>query len=122
MLGYFLTLLGTAVSLLVVDLILPGVNIATFPAAVIAAVIIGLVNSFIKPIIFILSLPLNIITLGLFSLVVNGICFWLASLFAPGFTVNGPLAFILGPVILSFVSSLLNNYLAQKNPNINIGN
>lgn len=110
MLGYFLTLLGTALSLLVVDIIFPGVNIATFPAALIAAVIIGLVNSFIKPILSLLSLPLNIISLGLFSLVVNGLCFWLASLFAPGFTVSGPLAFILGPVILSLVSSFLMNY------------
>ena len=118
MLGYFFTVLGTALSLLVVDIIFPGVNIATFPAAMIAGVVIGLVNSFIKPILSLLTLPLNIISLGLFSLVVNGICFWLASLFAPGFTVSGPLAFIFGPVILSLVSSFLTNYTLSSETSI----
>ena len=110
MLGYFFTVLGTALSLLVVDIIFPGVNIATFPAAIIAGVIIGLVNSFIKPVLYLLTLPLNLISLGLFSLVINGICLWLASLFAPGFTVSGTVAFIFAPVVLSLVSSFLMNY------------
>ncbi|MEO0970004.1 MAG: phage holin family protein [Cyanobacteria bacterium J06639_18] len=117
MVGYFLTVLGTALSLLVVDIIFPGINIATFSSALIAAVIIGLVNSFIKPILYLLTLPLNLITLGLFSLVVNGICFWVASLFAPGFTVSGTLSFIFGPIILSLVSSFLMNYtLSNETP------
>ncbi|MEM7554515.1 MAG: phage holin family protein [Cyanobacteria bacterium P01_A01_bin.84] len=120
MLGYLFTLLGTALSLLVVDIIFPGVNIATFPAALIAGVIIGLVNSFIKPILSVLSLPLNILSLGLFSLVLNGICLWIASAFAPGFSVTGPLAFILAPVVLSVVSSFVQNYFAEKNPDVQI--
>jgi len=72
--------------LLLVDLAVPGVDIATFPAALIAAIAIGLLNSSIKPICQSL-LPLNYSTLGLFS-VVNGVCFWLAAVLVPGFSVH----------------------------------
>jgi putative membrane protein len=122
MLGNFLVLLATALSLLIVDLVVPGVNIATFPAALIAAVAIGLVNSFVKPTLSVLSLPLNYVSLGTFSLVVNGLCFWLASLFVPGFSVRGIIAFILGPVILSLANTFLNNYFAERNPALKMGN
>lgn len=121
--GYLVTTLATALGLLVVDLAVPGVNIASFPAALFAAVAIGVVNSAIRPVLSVLSLPINFLTLGLFSLVVNGICFWLASVLAPGFVVNGLLAFIFGPMILSFASTFLNNYFAEKgigqNPSVN---
>lgn len=120
MIGLFLVTLATALSLLVVDLAVPGVDIATFPAALIAAVAIGVVNSFVKPVLSILSLPLTILTLGLFSLVVNGICFWLASVLVPGFSVHGFLAIILGPVILSFVNTFLSKYFAERNTDLNI--
>jgi putative membrane protein len=112
--GYLVTTLATALGLLVVDLAVPGVDIASFPAALLAAVAVGLVNSAIRPVLSVLSLPINFLTLGLFSLVVNGLCFWLASLFVPGFVVSGLLAFIFGPVILSFASTFLNNYFAEK--------
>jgi len=117
MLGYFLTILITALSLLVADIVVPGVDLANFPAAIVAAIAIGLVNAFVKPVLSVLSIPVNFLTLGLFSLVVNGLCFWLASVFVPGFIVSGPLAFLLGPVVLSFASTLLNNYfVAKRNP------
>lgn len=114
MLGFFVTTLVTALSLLVVDLAVPGVGISTFPAALAAAVSLGLVNGSIKPVVKLLSLPVTFLTLGAFSLVVNGLCFWLASLFVPGFAVNGLLAFILGPVILSFASTFLMNYFTKN--------
>lgn len=114
MLGFFLTTLITALGLLVVDIIVPGVSIATFPAALIAALSIGLVNGFVKPILSVLSLPITFLTLGVFSLVVNGVCFWLASLFVPGFSVHGIVALILGPVELSFASTFLSKYFAEK--------
>jgi len=117
MLGYFLTTLITALSLLVVDLIVPGVTLANFPAAIVAAISIGFVNAFVKPVLNVLTLPVNFLTLGLFSFIVNGICFWLAAAFVPGFAVHGLLAFILGPVVLTFASTLLNNYfVAKRNP------
>lgn len=112
--GYLVTTLATALGLLIVDIIVPGVNIANFPAALIAAIAIGLVNSSIRPILSLLSLPLTFVTLGGFSLVVNGVCFWLASILVPGFSMSGLLAFILAPVTLSFTSTFLNTYFAEK--------
>lgn len=114
MLGFLLTTLISALSLLMVDLVVPGVDIATFPAAILAAIAIGFVNGSIKPILSFLSLPINFLTLGLFSLVVNGVCFWLASLLVPGFAVHGLLAILLAPVVLSFTSTFLNKYFAEK--------
>ena len=114
MLGTLLTVLATALSLLIVDIIFPGVDLANFPAALIAAVVIGGINAVIKPVISLLSLPLTIVSLGAFALVINGFCFWLAALVVPGFKVGGLLAFILAPIILAAVNTLLNNYFAEK--------
>lgn len=113
MIGFFLTTLITALGLLITDFI-PGVDIANFPAAMVAAIAIGFVNSFIRPVLSLLSLPINVLTLGLFAYVVNGFCFWLASVLAPGFGVHGLLAFFAGPVVLSFVSAFLNNYFGDR--------
>lgn len=114
MLGLFITTLVTALSLLVVDMVVPGVGISTFAAAIAAAVSLGIVNGSIKPVLKLLSLPVTILTLGGFSLVVNGFCFWLASVLVPGFTVHGLLGFILGPVVLSAVSTFLTGYFFNK--------
>lgn len=118
MIGTFVTWLATALSLLVVDLAVPGVDLVTFPAAIIAAVSIGLINSLVKPTVSALSLPINFLSLGTFSLIVNGFCFWLASVFVPGFAVHGLAAFILGPILLSFVNTFLSKYIAERHPSI----
>ncbi len=114
MLGFLVTTLITALSILVVDLVVPGVGIATFAAAMLAAVSLGLVNGSVKPVLKLLSLPVTFLTLGGFSLVVNGFCFWLASVFVPGFTVSGILGFILGPIVLSAVSTFISGYFAKN--------
>lgn len=114
LIAYLVTTLATALGLLVVDLVVPDVTIANFPAALLAAVAVGGVNSTVRPVLSVLSLPINFLSLGLFSLVINGLCFWLAALLVPGFIVHGLIAFILGPVILSFASTFLNNYFAEK--------
>jgi len=114
MLGTLLTILATTLSLLVVDIIFPGVSIANFPAALIAAVAIGIVNAGVKPILSLLSLPLNILTLGGFSLIINGLCFWLASLFVPGFRVAGLIAFLVAPAIFSSTNTLISKYFGEK--------
>ncbi|MBD1850747.1 phage holin family protein [Leptolyngbya sp. FACHB-711] len=120
MLGAFFTTLATALSLLVVDLVVPGVDLDNFVAAMVAAVAIGFVNAVIRPIIATLSLPINFLTLGAFSLVVNGLCLWLAAAFVPGFSVHGLLGLILAPVILSFVNTFLSKYFAERNPNLDL--
>ena len=113
MLTYILNTLITAVSLLAADYLISGIVLNNFTAAVIAGVVIGLVNGLIRPVIFILSLPFTIVTLGVFMLVVNGFCFWLASVFTPGFQVDGFWAFILGPIVLSITSTILVHLLSR---------
>ena len=118
MLASLMSGLITALGLLIVDLIVPGVDLATFSTALIAALSIAVVNTFIRPVLVLFSLPLTLVTFGLFSFVVNGICFWLASTFVPGFSVHGILGTIFGPVVLTFVSTFLGNYFAQRFPTI----
>ena len=115
MLTYVLNTLITALSLLVADYLIAGIVLNNFTAAVIAGVMIGLVNGLIRPVIFILSLPFTIVALGAFMLLVNGFCFWLASVLTPGFQVDGFWAFVLGPVVLSIASTVLIRLLAQVN-------
>ncbi len=112
--GMLLPALVTAFSLLVLDALLPGVELTTIPAALLAAISIGLVNAIIKPVIKLLSLPLTFVTFGLFSLVVNGFCFWLASVLVPGFQVSGWLGFLAGPIALSFLSTTFGHYIAES--------
>jgi putative membrane protein len=114
MLTPLLTALATALSLLIVDLVVPGVNIANFPAALIAALVIGLINGSVKPVLSALSLPLNFLSFGAFSLIVNGFCFWLAAVLVPGFAVRGIIGFLLGPVILTFANTFINNYFVER--------
>ncbi len=114
MIPTFLNVLATALSLLIVDILFRGVDIANFPAALIAGAVIGLVNSSIKPVLSTLSLPLNFVSFGGFSLIVNGFCFWLASVLVPGFGVHGLVSFLLAPVVLSLGNTFINNYFAEK--------
>jgi putative membrane protein len=122
MLTPLLTALATALSLLIVDLVVPGVNIANFPAALIAALVIGLINGSVKPVLSALSLPLNFLSFGAFSLIINGLCFWLAAVIVPGFAVRGIIGFLLGPVILTFANTFINNYFVERNLLTSSGN
>ena len=114
MLGMLLPALITAFSLLLIDWLLPGVTLETVPAAILAAISIGVVNAIIRPVISLLSLPITFLTFGLFSLVINGFCFWLASTVVPGFEVKGLFGFIFGPIALSFLSTTLSHYLLES--------
>lgn len=118
MLLILLSGLVTALSLLVVDLVVPGVELDTVVAAAIAAASIGIVNALVKPIVQVISIPPTLLTFGLFSLVVNGFCFWLSSLVVSGFRVTNILGFFLGPIVLSFVGTFLSKYVADKYPQL----
>lgn len=114
MLGIVLPALVTAVSLLILDFLLPGITIDGVTASLLAAVSIGVVNAVIKPVIKLVSLPLTFLTFGLFSLVVNGFCFSLAAALVPGFHVNGLIGFFVGPIALSFLGTTLGHYIAES--------
>lgn len=108
MLYFLLTWLVTAIALIVTANIVPGFAVTSFGAALLAAVVIGLVNAIVKPILVILTLPLTIITLGLFLFVVNAITIWLAGVLTPGFDVRGLLPALLGSIVLTLVTSGIN--------------
>ena len=115
MLSFFLTWIVAAVSLIITANIVPGMAVGSFPAAMLAAVVIGLVNAVVKPIITLLTLPLSILTLGLFLFVVNAISLslasWLAGAFSIGFVVDGFWPALFGSIVLSFVSGLIGRFV-----------
>ena len=115
MLSFFLTWIVAAVSLVITAYIVPGITVASFPAAMVAAVFIGLVNAVVRPIITLLTLPLSILTLGLFLFVVNAISLslasWLAGAFSIGFTVSGFWPALFGSIVLSFVSGVIGRFV-----------
>lgn len=107
--------LVTAAALLVVAYYLvPGIHLANFTTALFAAVAIGIVNLLVRPVVIILTLPVNIITLGLFTFVVNALMFWLAASFVPGFYVADFAAAFWGALCLSIVSWLLQVILPRR--------
>ena len=96
--------LAVAIALAAAAWLLPGVNISSWPALAIAALVLGFVNAVVRPLLVILTLPITIVTLGLFYLVVNGAAFGLAAAFVPGFAVSGCGSSILGALVVSVVS------------------
>ncbi len=109
---YLITkLLLTALTLLIVANYIPGIHIDGFYPALIAAIAIGLLNLFVRPILFILTLPITVLTLGLFMLVINAFLFWFAASFIDGFTVDSFWYALLGSFIVSIVSALGNRFI-----------
>ncbi|MDE2590515.1 MAG: phage holin family protein [Patescibacteria group bacterium] len=88
--------------------LLPGVQVQSFLTAIVVAVVLGIVNAVLKPILFILTLPVNILTLGLFTFILNGLIILLVSAVVPGFKVNG----LLWAVLFSIILSLINGFLS----------
>jgi putative membrane protein len=101
-----------AVALYVTTLIVPGVKVPNFGAALLAALVLGIVNAVIRPIALILTLPFNILTLGLFTFVVNaGMLYLVSSVTA--LRLDGFLAAFLGAIVLSVVSTVLTHLVAD---------
>ena len=96
-----------ALALWVTAYILPGVHVDSYQALAVAAVVLGLVNALIRPILTILTLPITILTLGLFYLVVNGLTFLLAAKIVPGFQVGGFWWAVIGALMVSIISSFV---------------
>ena len=103
-----------ALALLGVAYIVPGIHVQNFLTAAIAAVIIGLANMLIKPILVILTLPVTILTLGLFIFVINGILFWAVGHFLQGFEVKTLMAGIIGAFAYSVISWILSAIIIDK--------
>ena len=106
--GFIIKILLTAVAAVVAAYLLPGVTIDSFLTALIVALILSILNTFIKPILVILTIPITIVTLGLFLLVINAILVMVTDYFVDGFAVSGWLTAILFSLIVSLVTYILN--------------
>ncbi|MBV4398324.1 phage holin family protein [Advenella alkanexedens] len=106
-----LTWLLQALALMVVAYILPGVTVASFGAALIAAVILGLINTIVYPVLVFLTIPITIVTLGLFLFVLNALLFWLAGSLFNGFQVDGFWWALAGALVYSIISGILLSLL-----------
>ncbi|TAM92189.1 phage holin family protein [bacterium] len=105
--NFLLRLLLNAVALLVVARIVPGVHLDGPIAALIAALVLGVANAILRPILIVLSCPLEILTLGLFTLVINALLFLFASHLVPGFNVAGFSAAFWGAIVMAVISFFL---------------
>ena len=83
--------------------LIPGITVSGWTVALIAGLVLGLINMIIKPILTILTLPINLITLGIFGIILNAILFWAAAYFVSGFVVTSFLAALLGSLLVSVV-------------------
>ncbi|NGM85923.1 phage holin family protein [Parapusillimonas sp. SGNA-6] len=102
-----------AVALLIVAYVLPGITVASFGSALVAALVLGLLNTLVKPVLILLTLPITIVTMGLFLLVLNALVFWFVGSVLKGFQVNGFWWALLGAFVYSVVSGLLSGLLAR---------
>ncbi|OJF16968.1 MAG: hypothetical protein A6D91_04740 [Bacillaceae bacterium G1] len=103
-----------SLALLLVDALLEGIDLQGIGTALLAAVLLGLINTFIRPLLVILALPLTVLTFGLFILIINALTFALTAWLLPGFTVSGPLAAFWGALLMSLFSWGLNLLFNRK--------
>jgi putative membrane protein len=99
----------SAMVILTASYLLPGVHVENFTAALVTAVILGIINLFIKPLLLILTLPITLLTFGLFAVVINAVLILLASSIVPGFNVDGFWWALLFSLVLSLINSFLNS-------------
>lgn len=110
--GFVISLLANSLALLLVDQLLPGMELEGFGAALVAALVWGVVNATLKPILRILAAPLTFLTLGLFALIINGFLLFLVSQLVSGFIISSFWTAVLAAILLSLFSTILN--LAMK--------
>ena len=104
-----------AAGLIIVSKIIRGIHIDSFVTALVAAAILGIINVILRPIIIILTLPLNILTLGLFTFIINGLMLYIAGSIVEGFYVNSFWASIWGALLLSVINSLATFLFLSNN-------
>lgn len=109
-----LRILWNALGLLLIAEFIPGIMVNGFYAALIAAVILGILNAVVKPVLVLLTLPITLLTLGLFTLVINAVLFLFAASFLEGFSVESFWYALLGSVLMSIVSTIGSNWINGK--------
>ncbi len=106
--GFLIKLLVTALGLALAAYLIPGIRFDNYGTLIIAAILMGLVNAILKPIVFLLTLPLTLLTFGLFLLILNAGMFALVATMLPGFVVDGFIPALLGWLIVTVVGALVD--------------
>ncbi len=109
-----ISLIVSALAVLISAYILPGVKVDGFFTALVVAVVLSIVNTVIKPLVLLLTLPINILTLGLFTFIINALMILLVTAIVPGFQVDGILWAIVFSIVLSLVGGALNMLASNK--------
>lgn len=112
--GWVLRWLANIVAIIITAAIVPGFNV-TVLGAIVGSMFLGIVNAIIRPVVLVLTLPINIITLGLFTLVVNGLMLWLTASIIKGFDITGFWAAVLSALLISIISAVLSFFVRDRN-------
>jgi putative membrane protein len=116
MTGLFVRWLILTVAVLAAAYFVDGIRVAGFGSAFFAAAVLGILNTILKPVLIVITLPVNILTLGLFTLVINALLLKMASGVIPGFDVQGFWPAVFGAILISIVSWILNSFFAGPRP------
>ena len=111
--GFLLRVLINAAAIWVAASVIPGIDLGGLGPALLAALVLGVINAIVRPILIFLTLPITLVTLGLFIFVLNAFCLWLTSRLVPGFEVHGFGAAFLGALVISAVSWILTAFVSD---------
>ena len=112
--GIFLRWLILTAAIIVTSYLSSGIHVSGFFSAFFAAAILGILNAFFRPLLLLLTLPLNILTLGLFTFVINAIMLMMASGVIPGFEVHGFWSAVFGSLLISIISWFLTSFIGKR--------
>jgi putative membrane protein len=112
--GFILRIVVYTLALLLAAHVVPGIRLDGFASALVAGLLLGLVNAIVRPVLVVLTLPITLLTLGLFLLVLNAFCVWLVSVFVSGFHVDGFWPAFWGALLVSIVSWVLTALISDS--------
>ncbi len=111
MINIILRLLMLTAGIFLASFLVPGITVDGYGSAIKAAVLLGVLNIFIKPVILIMTLPITLLTLGLFTLVINALLLWFVGYAVAGFEVASFISALVGAIIISILSIVLNRFI-----------
>jgi putative membrane protein len=112
--GFLFRVLVNALAIWLATEVVPGIDARSATTVVVAALVLGLVNAIVRPVLLVLTLPLTLVTLGLFLFVLNALCLWLTSAVVPGFEVRGFWSAFGGALIVSALSWAVNGFVSDR--------
>jgi putative membrane protein len=112
--GFLIRALVNAVAIWLATEVVPGIEAGGAVTVIVAAMVLGLINAIVRPVLLVLTLPLTLVTLGLFLFVLNAVCLWLTSVIVPGFEVRGFWPAFWGALIVSALSWAVNGFVSDR--------